>query len=152
MGIMSALLPTVPMMPVERSCWNEPTTVPVFANLNELARLGITVTISDLAIGKLTSPISRNGWPNAYTRLPSTNVTVPVAATLKSPLMRTAPTASPPWNSLGAAERGRAPLEVVLPLGTATKPIASRYFENRASVSGAKLDIDRGTAIGLTPV
>ena len=65
MGIMSALSPIIPMMPVERSCRNEPTIAPVLANLNELARLGMTLTISDWAIGKLTSPMSRNGWPKA---------------------------------------------------------------------------------------
>ena len=30
--------------------------------------------------------------------------------------------------------------------------MASRYFENLTIVSGAKLDIDSGTAIGFTPV
>ena len=62
---MSALSPTTPMMPAERSWRNAPTTLPVFENLKELARLGSTVTISDFAIGKLISPMSRNGWPNA---------------------------------------------------------------------------------------
>ena len=31
------------MIPVARSWWNAPTIAPVFANLNELARLGMTV-------------------------------------------------------------------------------------------------------------
>src|SRR5260370_5772034 len=84
-------------------------------------------------------------------RLPSMKVTVPVAATLKSPLRRTAAIASPGWNSLDAAEDAGAPLDALEPLGTATKPIASRYFEKRAIVSGAKLESDSGTAIGFTP-
>src|SRR6266571_3774909 len=82
-------------------------------------------------------------------RLPSTNVTVPVAATLKSPLRRTAPMASPGWKSADVAVT--APPDVHEPLGTATKPSASRYFEKREIVSGAKLDSDSGTAIGFTP-
>src|SRR5436190_509721 len=82
-------------------------------------------------------------------RLPSTKVTVPVAATLKSPLRRTAPMASPGWNS--PSDATAVELDVLEPLGTATKPIASKYFEKRVIVSGAKLDIDSGTAIGLTP-
>src|SRR5258708_36266834 len=82
-------------------------------------------------------------------RLPSTNVTVPVAATLKSPLRRTALMASPGWKSV--VEAAEVELVVLDPLGTATKPIASRYFENREIVSGAKLESERGTAIGLTP-
>src|SRR5712691_8830952 len=80
------------------------------------------------------------------------NVTVPVAARLKSPLRRTAPTASPARNCLDAAEADVAALVIAEPLGTATKPMASRYFENRAIVSGAKLDMDSGTAIGFAPV
>src|ERR1700737_917874 len=82
-------------------------------------------------------------------RLPSTKVTVPVAATLKSPLRRTAPMASPGWKSFDAVED--AALDVLDPLGTATKPIASRYFEKREIVSGAKLESDNGTAICFRP-
>src|SRR3954468_6245504 len=37
------------------------------------------------------------------------------------------------------------------PLGTGMKPIGSRYLPKRPSVSGAKLDIDSGTAIGFAP-
>src|SRR3954452_15682877 len=37
------------------------------------------------------------------------------------------------------------------PLGTGMKPSGSRYLPKRPSVSGAKLDIDSGTAIGLAP-
>src|SRR6266852_1295500 len=77
-------------------------------------------------------------------------VTVPVAATLKSPRRRTAPIASPAANSLAAG--------IVLvvdvdeaPLGTGMKPIGSRYLPKRPSVSGAKLDMESGTAIGLAP-
>src|SRR5260370_16516400 len=91
-------------------------------------------------------------------RLPSTNVTVPVAATLKSPLRRTAPIASPGWNSADVVELPSASLRagavvplVVDPLGTATKPIASRYFAKPKIVSYPKLASERGTAIGFTP-
>jgi hypothetical protein len=62
---MSGFAPIVPMMPAARSCCSTPTMGPVFENLNELARLGSTVTTSEVAIGKLISPMSRNGWPNA---------------------------------------------------------------------------------------
>src|SRR5207248_8905605 len=40
----------------------------------------------------------------------------------------------------------------VAPLGTAMNPISSRYLPNRATVSGARLDIESGTAIGRAPV
>src|SRR5881394_2948570 len=40
----------------------------------------------------------------------------------------------------------------VAPLGTATNPMASKYLPKRATVSGAKLAIDSGTAIGLAPL
>ena len=53
------------MIPVARSWWKAPTIAPEFAILNELARLGMIVMISDFAIGKSTSPMSRNGWPKA---------------------------------------------------------------------------------------
>ena len=53
------------MMPLERSCLNAPTMAPLLANLNEVARLGSTPTISDFAMGSFTSPMSRNGWPKA---------------------------------------------------------------------------------------
>src|ERR1700687_4115439 len=83
-------------------------------------------------------------------RLPSMCVTVPVAATLKSPFKRTAPTASP---GLNGAVSLRAALEVdVPPLGTAMNPRPPRIPEERGIVSGAELDIDRGTAIGLVVV
>ena len=58
---LGALLPN----PEPRPATSFTTTLPVLANLNELARLGITVMMSDFAIGKLTSPMSRNGWPKA---------------------------------------------------------------------------------------
>src|SRR5258706_4500897 len=37
------------------------------------------------------------------------------------------------------------------PLGTGMKPRGARYLPKRPSVSGAKLDIDSGTAIGRAP-
>src|SRR3954454_25243767 len=37
------------------------------------------------------------------------------------------------------------------PLGTGMKPIGSRYLPKRPGVSGGKLDIDSGTAIGRAP-
>src|SRR5437763_13013237 len=37
------------------------------------------------------------------------------------------------------------------PLGTGMKPSGSRYLPKRPSVSGEKLDIDSGTAIGFAP-
>src|SRR2546430_16307236 len=77
-------------------------------------------------------------------------VTVPVAATLKSPRSRTAPMASPAANSFVAGV-----VDVVdvddAPLGTGMNPSGSRYLPKRPSVSGAKLDIDSGSAIGFAP-
>src|SRR3954467_10861248 len=77
-------------------------------------------------------------------------VTVPVAATLKSPRSRTAAMASPAANSFDAGV-----VDVVdvddAPLGTGMKPSGSRYLPKRPSVSGAKLDIESGTAIGRAP-
>src|SRR5258706_12643274 len=77
-------------------------------------------------------------------------VTVPVAATLKSPRSRTAPMASPAANSFDAGILFVADVDET-PAGTGMKPIGSRYLPKRPSVSGAKLDIDSGTAIGLAP-
>src|SRR3954452_13697589 len=87
-------------------------------------------------------------------RSPSTCVTVPVAATVKSPFSRTAPMASPGWNGLTVGDAGVAPVEAAVepdvePIGTAMKPMASRYLPKRGIVSGAKLPRERGTAIGF---
>src|SRR4051794_41385827 len=61
----------------------------------------------------------------------------------------TAPIGSPGWNGLASCD-GVAVAEVdAAPLGTATKFIASRYLPKRLIVSGAKLDSESGTAIGL---
>ena len=78
-------------------------------------------------------------------------VTVPVAATLKSPFRSTAPTASPGLNDPFPDAVDVAPL-LTEPLGTATNPMASKYFEKRLMVSVEKLESDSGTAIGFTPL
>src|SRR2546425_12317368 len=78
-------------------------------------------------------------------------VTVPVAATLKSPFRRTAPTASPGLNDAFPDAVEIAPL-LTDPLGMATNPMASKNFEKRLMVSVEKLESDSGIAIGFTPL
>src|ERR1051326_455416 len=69
---------------------------------------------------------------------------------VKSPLRSTAPMASPGAKVFLVMLEG---VDAdVAPLGTATKPIASRYLPKRSIVSGAKLDIDSGTAMGCAPL
>src|SRR3954447_9073118 len=59
--------------------------------------------------------------------------------------------ASPAANSFDAVVLIFAVDVDAAPAGTGMKPIGSRYLPKRPSVSGAKLDIDSGTAIGLAP-
>src|SRR4051812_24786955 len=54
-------------------------------SLKPVFTLGTRATTSDRAKGSAVAPTSRKRCPNAYTRLPSMWVTVPSAATLKSP-------------------------------------------------------------------
>ncbi len=62
-----------------------------------------------------------------------------------------APTASPGWKGVEDVVAAADDVEVE-PLGTATKPMASSHGAKRVIVSGAKLDSDSGTAIGLAPL
>ena len=84
-GTIFAREPTVPRMPVDRSCVTDPKTEPESANLKERYTEGRTVRTSARAIGMSIGPIERNGCPNARTEFPSTHVTVPVAASSMSP-------------------------------------------------------------------
>src|ERR1051325_513776 len=72
-------------MPVERSWEIVPTICPGTVSLNEFIVFGMTVTTEDSDIGMADEPRLRNGWPKAYMRSPSRCVTVPEAATEKSP-------------------------------------------------------------------
>src|SRR5439155_27359598 len=84
-GIIFEVAPTVPAIPVERSCWKEPTTSNGTASLNEFCRLGNSEITYPADIGTSVGPAIRFGCPNAYTLSPSTYVAVPFALQLISP-------------------------------------------------------------------
>src|SRR5215210_9374085 len=72
-------------MPEALSCEIEPTIRLGTDSLKELLAFGTTVTTELSVIGMSATPRLRKGWPKAYMRWPSRNVTVPEAATEKSP-------------------------------------------------------------------
>src|ERR1041385_4600211 len=59
------------------------------------SRLGSTPITCAVVIAIDVGPRSRKGCPNAYTRVPRTSVTVPVAPISKSPRTRLTPIGSP---------------------------------------------------------
>ena len=82
-------------MPVERSWSKVPSTGPMAASREEMARLGSRVVTRALVIGSFARPRLKKGWPKAQTRPSSTRVTVPVPARARSPWIRLAPIGSP---------------------------------------------------------
>jgi hypothetical protein len=72
-----------------------PMTAPVLAIFTELICDGRMVRISELHIGRATSPSESIGWPKAVMRLPSTRDTVPVPASVMSPVASATATAPP---------------------------------------------------------
>src|SRR5258706_9039084 len=61
---------------------------------------------SDSAIGISTGPMERNGCPKARTLEPSTQVTVPEAATVMSPEIKIVATEEPGWRGCTAGAAG----------------------------------------------
>src|SRR5262245_1314215 len=64
-GIILEVAPNVPAIPVERSCWNAPTTFKGTASLNEFCRFGSSEMTYPADIGTSVGPAVRFGWPNA---------------------------------------------------------------------------------------
>jgi len=57
--------PSVPNIPVARSCVRAPTASSATASLNELLVFGTTTTTCDSAIGRSVDPKLKYGWPKA---------------------------------------------------------------------------------------
>src|SRR5262245_24968397 len=64
-GIIFEVEPSVPAIPVDRSCWKEPTTFIGTASLNEFCRFGNSEMTKPADIGTSVGPAVRLGWPKA---------------------------------------------------------------------------------------
>src|ERR1700722_8982522 len=77
---------------------------PVLTILNELSGEASVATTSAVVMGIETSPAPRTGWPHARICLGSTQVTVQVAETSRSPRMSCMLTAEPGTSVESASE------------------------------------------------
>src|SRR5215468_4476584 len=64
-GIILEFTPIVPAMPVDRSCWNDPTTSSGTASLNEFCTFGSRDMTYPADIGTSVGPAVRFGCPKA---------------------------------------------------------------------------------------
>src|SRR3984957_15216680 len=94
-GIICAFTPRTPRMADSRSWVNAPTVTPVLTILNELSGEASVATTSAVVMGIETGPAPRTGWPHASICLGSTQVTVQVAETSRSPRISCMLTAEP---------------------------------------------------------
>src|SRR6202161_2443045 len=94
-GIICAFTPRTPRIADWRSWVNAPTVTPVLTILNELSGEARVATTSAVVMGIETGPAPRTGWPHARICLGSTQVTVQVAETSRSPRMSCMLTAEP---------------------------------------------------------
>src|SRR5580692_5074765 len=103
-GIMWACAPRTPRMADSRSWVNAPTVTPVLTILKELSGEASVATTSAVVMGIETGPAPRTGWPHARICLGSTQVTVQVAETSRSPRMSCMLTAEPGTSVESASE------------------------------------------------
>src|ERR1035441_9336134 len=89
-----------------RSWVNAPTVTPVLTILKELSGEARVATTSAVVMGRERGPAPRPGWPQARSCFGSTQVTVQVAETSRSPRMSCMLTAEPGTSAGGTGASG----------------------------------------------